>query len=148
MGAEIRAWLETVASFGTFLTAFLAAWIAYKKWVKEETSSATPNRLVVFSTSHQTTELRATEEGLELFLHDTRPGQDKGLMWTIPAENLKDATVSVYDSKEPGLGLFGVGENHYDWYYTKRLFPTQKNLLDAIENLKTRSIELSRKKNG
>ena len=134
MACEIRSWLVAIASFGTFITAAVAAWVAYKKYIKEETSTPTPNRLVVFSTSQQTTELRATEGGLECYLFDIRPNRDKGLQWQIPIEELKDAKISVCPSKNhPEWGLFSVGPK-YNWYYSKSLFKTDKDLHDAITN--------------
>jgi len=146
MAAEVRAWLVAIASFGTFLTAIVTAWLAYKKYLKEETSTPTPNRLTVFSTSQQTTELRATEEGLECYLFDLRPNRDKGLQWRIPIEHLKDTKISIYPSekREKG-GLFAVG-SRYDWYYSKSLFKTEKDLHDAIRELIDKSIELASKK--
>lgn len=108
------------------------------------------NRLVVFSTSDQTTELRATENGLECYVFDLRPERKSGHRWTISVDRLKDIDIRVYPSSNDNSdwGLFALGRPHndwyhYDWYYSKSLFEREKDLYDAIRRLTEKSIELA-----
>lgn len=103
----------------------------------------TSNQLIVFSTQDQTTELRATENGLECYVFDIRPDRRSGHRWTIPVEELRDIDIRIYASNEnPDWGCFAIGQQHYDWYYSKDLFKREKSLYDAIRDLSERSIRL------
>lgn len=130
--------LQAIAALVTSGTAVVMAWMAYQKYLKEEHIEASEDRLEVFSTSKQTTELRATENGLELHLHDIRPDRG-GLQWTIsPSEArkiLQTDSISVDpNSRYENSGTFSIGSKR-KWLYSKRLYEEPKKLQRDIQKL-------------
>ncbi len=97
-----------------------------KELEKFTTSNSSTNGVIVRSGQHQTIELRVNKGDLELYLHDVRPRQDKGLRWKLTTEELKeimrrgDITITE-NSIRPGLGFFDIGPRK-SWYYSKELF--------------------------
>lgn len=130
--------IEAIAAMVTAATAVISAWVAYKTFIKEEHIEASANRLEVFSTRKQTTELRATEDGLELHLHDIRPGRG-GLQWTLSKpqvkEILREDAISISPtSRYEKCGTFAIGPKR-KWLYSKRLYPEEKKLHADIKRL-------------
>jgi len=105
------------------------------------------DRIVVLSRDNQTTELRVTKAGLELYLHDVRPRPDRGLRWRLPAVELEDilkrGRITIRDSRMPGLGFFDIGPRK-DWYYSKELFPKPLQLHAEIRKLIELAIKQSK----
>jgi hypothetical protein len=137
-------WVEALSTFATLIVTGFAAYLAYQKFLKDETFTASENQVIVFSTNQQTTELVATPEGLELYLYDTRPNRRKGRQWIIPVDKLTPPPViSVYSSRKKNeWGMFDIGD-HSQWYYSKKLFPTEKDLHDTIKSLIDKSKQLA-----
>ena len=139
--------ISALGSVITAVTAIIAGYIAWKKFIKEESMTATPNRLTIFDWAKQTAELRATEKGLEYYLYDIRPDHEKGSFWTIPVDQLEESKneISVYPSKDHSeWGLFSIGRKT-DWYYSKKLFKTENDLKNAIRDLIDRSLNMAKK---
>ena len=141
-------WTEIVNSIAgiiTAVTAILAAYIAWRKFIKEESRTSTLNRMTIFDWSKQSAELRATEKGLEYHLIDTRPNRDKKITWTIPVDELDEAkrNISVYPSDDyPEWGLFSIGRKR-NLYYSKKLFKGDDDFKEKIAKMIDRSVEMT-----
>ncbi len=113
MVESLASLMSAFANMGQLLIAGFLAWIAYRKFLKEEHIAASDDRLEVFSTDKQTTELRVTEHGLELWLHDIRPGRG-GLQWTLSPVEIgkirREGDIKVEpESKYQACGVFSIG---------------------------------------
>jgi hypothetical protein len=138
-------WFEVISAVVTALTAVIMALVASKKYLREEHIVAHKDRKEVFHTTKQTTELRATENGLELHLHDIRPGRG-GLQWTLPPSTVEKVLKHDDFSVEPPLstnedGHFTIG-NHKRWLYSRNLYPDPAELKSEIRSLLEKVIEL------
>ena len=139
---------EAITALGSLITAFtavLAGYIAWKKFVKEDAKTATPNILSIFEWEKQSAELRATKEGLEYYLYDVRPNRDKGNLWTLPIDRLKDARENInvsHSTRYPEWGLFSIGEKT-DWYYSRKLFKSEEAFKNEIKDLIDRSLRMA-----
>jgi hypothetical protein len=93
----------------------------------EDELSGETQRLVVFHTATQTTELVATPGRLQLYLHDQRPGRG-GLQWTVTGGDLKhllqpnEITVTP-KSRFPECGVVTFARRNQNWLYSKALYP-------------------------
>jgi hypothetical protein len=141
-------WTEIVNSIAgiiTAATAILAAYIAWRKFIKEESRTSTLNRMTIFEWSKQSAELRATESGLEYHLTDTRSNRDKKITWTIPVDELDEAkrNIRVYPSDDyPEWGLFAIGRK-MDWYYSKKLFKGDDDFKKKVAKMIGRSLKMA-----
>jgi hypothetical protein len=137
-------WIEALSTFMALIVTGFTAYLAYEKYLKEETFTSSEDQVVVFSTKQQTTELHATPQGLELHLYDIRPGRRKGKLWSIPASDLAPIPeISVYPSKKKSeWGLFDIGYRRH-WYYSTKLFSDEKDLQDTIVELIEKSKQLA-----
>ena len=138
-------WIEVISAVVTAFTAVGMAFLAWRKYVREEHIVAHKDRKEVFHTTKQTTELRATENGLELHLHDIRPGRG-GLQWTLPPSTVEKVLKHDDFSVEPPLstnedGHFTIG-NHKRWLYSRNLYPDPAELKSEIRSLLEKVIEL------
>lgn len=138
--------IAAIGSMITACTAIITAWVAYKKFLKEETISAQEDRIEVFKTSKQTTEIRATNRGLELYLFDIRPGRG-GRQWILSPNKVRNViegnhfTVSSQSSTSQDFGRFSIGDNRR-WLYSKSLYPQPKDLHDDLRRLMDRVIKI------
>ena len=132
--------VAAVATAMQALAALAMAYLAYRKFIKEEYAVPTESRLQVFSTAKQTTELRASREGLECFLYDSRKGRG-GTQWVLPAASATPVVVSP-TSRTKGCGVFAVGPRK-NWLYSKKVYGNPQTLKSEIERIIAHAAELS-----
>jgi hypothetical protein len=127
----------------TMIVAAIGVWVAYMTLLRtpeqpsdihdvSSTKSKIVNEfeksknLIVFQTSDQRTELRATDKGIECHLFDARQEKIGGLQWVISkgeVENIKNnKDFHVTSGFKPRSGNFSIGPRH-NWLYSKSLFP-------------------------
>lgn len=124
-----------MAALGQFCVACWVGWYGYKKYLSEEHIEATDERIEIFSTSKQTTELRATDAGLECHIHDIRQGRG-GHQWTLSKDQAEAVEVTK-PATEKNAGRVSIGPRH-GWLYSHKLWPTPQKLEKAIEALVAR----------
>lgn len=115
-----------------------------------QADSTTPNkslRLIFYSNDYQTTELRGTKDGLELYLSDLRPRKNSGVQGDLIGVDqmrriLREGTIRVYEDKE-GIPVVDIGTSKTHWLYSKTLFPEPKRLQSEIRGLLERTIKLA-----
>jgi len=138
--------IQALAAVGTMIIAAITAWFAYKKFLASEIlyQSMTPeDNLVVFQTRNQTTELKATDTGLELFVHDNRPNKRSGRQWLLDGDKIKDILEkddysATDESKFNSCGVFSIGPRK-NWLYSKNLYKNKEDLVNDIQRLLKRS---------
>lgn len=124
--------ISALAAVGQLIIAAFVAWYGYKKYLAEEHIEASDERIEIFSTSKQTTELRATERGLECHIHDIRPGRG-GHQWTLP-KNLADPIEITQAASRSKAGRLRVGPRT-GWLYSHKLWPEPEQLKKKINEL-------------
>ena len=126
---------EIASSISTIIQTLIAgfvAWYGYKKYLEEETIEPSDERIQIFSTSKQTTELRVTDKGLECHIYDIRQGRG-GHQWTqtqVPLNQVK--VTQPAESKK--AGRITIGSRH-GWLYSHKLWPEPQKLETAIKKL-------------
>lgn len=119
------------AMIQTLITGFIA-WYGYRKYISEESTNPSDDRIQIFSTSKQTTELRATDKGLECHIFDIRHGRG-GHQWTLTKDQLINIQVTL--KAVPGkAGRLRIGVR-IGWLYSYKLWPDPKELVKAINKL-------------
>lgn len=95
--------------------------------------------LKVFQTSKQQTWLVATNERAYYILDDNKKDKPQLFTWSLPK---KDITVGNRVSleiktgkKSEKTGLVRIGPRHENWFYSKRLFPEEKHIVESIHKL-------------
>jgi len=124
--------LSSLSSFGQFLVACWVGWYGYNKYLADEHIEPSDERLEIFSTTKQTTELRATDKGLECHIHDIRHGRG-GHQWTLTKEQALNIEVTTPASSKKA-GRVSIGPRS-GWLYSYKLWPEPKKLKSAIELL-------------
>lgn len=140
-----------VTQIATTGIAGFGAWVAYQTLLRTpeqepepekaevmETEVKVPAQVKVFETSDQTTYLKVTNNGLECYLDDNRPGRRSGHQWTLTKPQAK-AILSkrdfrVYSGYKLRSGLFSIGPRR-NWLYSKKLYPEPTLLELEIERL-------------
>ena len=145
---EIVGVVTQVATTGI---AGFGAWVAYQTLLRTpeqepepekaevtEAETRVPTQVNVFETSDQITYLKVTNDGLECYLDDSRPGKQSGHQWTltkIQAEAiLSKRDYRVYSGYKLRSGLFSIGPRR-NWLYSKKLYPEPTLLELEIERL-------------
>ena len=143
--------VDVVSKIATTGIAGFGAWIAYQTLLRtplqepeseeaevSEKEIAIPSEAVVFKTSNQTTRLKVTEEGLECYLEDRRPGKRSGHQWTLTKKQAKEILSSrdyrIYPGYKLYSGVFSIGPRK-NWLYSKKLFPEPSLLELELERL-------------
>lgn len=124
--------LSSLAAVGQLGVAAWIGWYGYKKYLSEEHIEPSEDRLEIFSTSKQTTELRVTDKGLECHLHDIRPGRG-GHQWTLSKEQAKNVDVTTPATKN-NAGRISIGPRK-GWLYSYKLWSEPNKLEKAIKDL-------------
>ena len=117
---------------------------------KETNNLLSLNKLIVFSTDSQTSELKVTKDGLDLYLYDIRPNNG-GLKWSLSRDQIREILlndkISVSErSNYKFAGVFSIGYEE-NWLYSKKLFSTPKELYKNIRRLLELVIESQEIKN-
>lgn len=114
--------------------------------VIERSTGKFKDELIVFETKQQRTTLRATHNGLECILRDSRQGKVSGRQWLLTSENLERIRNEKDYRVVPGLklrtGVFSIGPRR-NWLYTKTLHPDSVALERQIGEIIDKSIESS-----
>lgn len=142
-------WISALSGVGGMMIAAIAAYLAYKEYLKPPVQQPEPQtanassaeidetELVVFQTSKQRTLLKVGAAGLECWLLD-KPTKDDKHQWTIsPAEVnriLADKDVAVTPGYKANSGLFKIGKRR-NWLYSKKLFPEPDYLHGELTDL-------------
>lgn len=129
--------LSALSTFGQFLIACWVGWYGYRKFLSDENIEPSDERIEIFSTAKQSTELRVTDKGLECHIHDVRSGRG-GHQWTLEKEQAEPINVTAPASAAKA-GRISIGPRK-GWLYSHKLWPEPKRLELAIENL-VRQIE-------
>lgn len=142
--------VQVITQIITAGTAVVMAVLAYRAYLmtpeqeaeedKEVTELIIEDKLseiLIFSTSKQKTKLKATNQGLECHLEDTREGKG-GQQWTLSkheVENiLKQGVYSVNPGYKARVGTVNIGSRR-GWLYSKSLFPEPDYLKGEIRQL-------------
>jgi hypothetical protein len=102
-------------------------------------------RLIVYSSDIQTTELRGTKDGLQLYISDLRPGKNSGVQGDVISVDrlrtiLRQGDIRVYMDKD--LPVFDIGPKKH-WLYSKNLFGNPKRLQSEIYGLIERTVKFA-----
>lgn len=126
----ILPFLVTV-SVSILIGGFWAIWV-YCKETKER------ERLVVFRSERQRTELLATEDGLVFYLSDIQPNEKAGSTYLLTFEDLRNVLkhdrIYIKKTNDPHKGLFTMGPR-FEWLYSKLDYPESLKLKDALRNI-------------
>ncbi|ELA7834291.1 hypothetical protein LYZ37_23815 (plasmid) [Vibrio tubiashii] len=124
--------ISSLSSLGSFGVAALVGWHGYQKYLAEEHIEPSDDRLELFSTRKQTTELRVENNQLRCYLHDIRDNRG-GLQWSLSKQQIdkvkvtKEATSSV-------SGRIKIGPRS-GWLYSYKLWSNPRELEKAIQKL-------------
>lgn len=126
---------EIAASISTMVQTTIAgfvAWYGYRKYLSEETIEPSDERIQIFVTSKQTTELRVTDRGLECHIFDIRNGRG-GHQWTQSKAQCTNVKVtSNATSSKAGRVTIGARKQ---WLYSHKLWQNPADLENAIMKL-------------
>ena len=112
--------------------AIFVAWYGYKKYISDETTNPSDDRIQIFATTKQTTELRVTDKGLECHIFDIRPGRG-GHQWILTKAQLTNIKVtSIASASKAGRVSIGVRTG---WLYSYKLWQNPIELENAIKEL-------------
>lgn len=145
--------VEVTSQITTTVIAGFGAWVAYQTLLRTPTQEPEPEfaettdedlkeiyEAAVFSTSHQTTKLVVTNNGLECHLRDYRPYKRSGLMWTLSRDQAREILAKrdfrIYPSYKLYSGTFSIGPRR-NWLYSKKLYPEPSLLEFELEKLLT-----------
>lgn len=115
----------------TIITGFVA-WYGYKKYLSEETIEPSDERIQIFVTSKQTTELRVTDSGLECHIFDIRNGRG-GHQWTQSKAQCTNVKVTS-NATSSKAGRVTIGDRK-QWLYSHKLWQNPADLENAIMKL-------------
>ena len=124
--------LSSLSSFGQFLVACWVGWYGFQKYLADEHIEPSDERLELFSTNKQTTELRVTDKGLECHIHDIRDGRG-GHQWTLSKTQAAPIKVTT-EATSSKAGRLQIGPRT-GWLYSYKLWPNKVELEAAIKNL-------------
>ncbi len=124
--------LASLATFGQFLVACWVGWYGYRKYLSDENIEASDERIEIFSTAKQSTELRVSDRGLECHIHDIRDGRG-GHQWTLTKDQATPVQVTT-DATSSKSGKVRIGPRH-GWLYSHKLWPDPKVLEQRINEL-------------
>ncbi|TQV71404.1 hypothetical protein FLL45_19810 [Aliikangiella marina] len=124
--------LASLSTFGQFLIACWVGWYGYRKYLSDEHIEPSEDRIEIFSTAKQTTELRISENGLECIIHDIREGRG-GLQWTLAKADATPIEITAVASSSKA-GRIRIGPRK-GWLYSYKLWPEKEKLIERLENL-------------
>lgn len=124
--------VSALATVGQLAVACWVGWYGYKKYLQEEHVEPSDERIEIFSTSKQTTELRITERGLECHIHDIRPGRG-GLQWVLSKEEASPIMVTQ-PAQKGKAGRLRIGPRA-GWLYSHKLWTDPAQLQQKVEEL-------------
>ncbi len=139
-------WQIVLVVMGAIVAGSGIAFIWREKNLSSNSRSANDSlRLIFFSSEVQTTELRGTKDGLEVYLSDLRPGKDSGIQGDAISLDrlqriLREGDVKVYT--DDGTPVLDIGPKKH-WLYSKTLFGDPKRLQKEIYALIERTIKFA-----
>lgn len=107
--------------------------------IEQDENIAKAQELIIFETSRQKTWLLVTENKIFCILDDI----DKDsfdVRWHLTKDKLVEDNKVILDIRinsdyKANTGLVDFGQNHKNWLYSKKLFPTSDNLKQKIIGL-------------
>lgn len=124
--------LASLSTFGQFLIACWVGWYGYRKYLADENIEPSDERIEIFSTAKQSTELRVTDKGLECHIHDIRDGRG-GHQWTLNKLQASDVEIAI-EASSSKAGRVRIGPRRA-WLYSYKLWPQPEKLKKAILKL-------------
>lgn len=134
MSTETSIWtiISSLSSFGSFSIAALVGWHGYQKYLAEEHIEASDDRLELFSTKKQTTELRIENNQLRCYLHDIRDNRG-GLQWSLSKQQINEIKVTT-KATSSASGRIKIGPRS-GWLYSHKLWSNPIDLENEIWKL-------------
>ena len=124
--------ISSLSALGSFGVAALVGWHGYQKYLAEEHIEPSDDRLELFSTKKQTTELRVENNQIRCYLHDIRDNRG-GLQWSLSKQQIDEIKVTS-EAESGGSGRIKIGPRT-GWRYSYKLWSDPKELESEIQKL-------------